>query len=53
VEVESLLEWQVFLSVEESEDEEAAQRFVEHLNNPEYFSIVKQVNQSKNSAAVS
>ena len=52
-EVESLLEWQVFLTAEESEDEEAAKRFVEHLNNPEYFSIVKPVNQSENAAAVS
>ena len=48
--MESLLEWQVFLTAEESEDEEAAKRFVEHLDNPEYFSIVKPVDRSENSA---
>ena len=52
-EVESLLEWQVFLTAEESKEEEAAERFAERLNNPEYFSIMKPVNQSENHAAVS
>jgi hypothetical protein len=51
-EVEVMLEWQVFLSAEESEDEEAAKRFVEHLHNHEYFSIMKPVNQSENHVAV-
>jgi hypothetical protein len=51
-EVESLLEWQVYLTAEENEDEEACQRFVDNLENPEYFSIVKPVNQSENAAAV-
>jgi hypothetical protein len=50
-EVESLLAWEVFLSAEEGEDEKACQRFVERLANPEYFSIVKPVNQPENSAA--
>jgi len=52
-EVESLLEWQVFHPAEESEDGEAGNRFVENLQNPEYFSIMKPVSQSENPAAVS
>jgi hypothetical protein len=52
-EVESLLEWQVFLTAAESDDKAAAKRFMEQIENPECFSIVKPVNPSENSAAVS
>lgn len=50
-EMESLLEWQVFLPV--GADEEAAQRFVERFADPEYFSIVQPVSRPEDTATLS
>ena len=40
-EMDSLLEWRVLLAPGEDEDEAAVAEFVDNLQNPEFFSIVK------------